>query len=122
MRSLPVLVLGLTLLAFPRSALAGLYYSGEQIADLPSQWRGFLLDQRLLRNLALKPTGQSSAGTLRRRYEEEAAQLEAAQHQRKLTAEELADLGALWIRLGEGAKAVELLRAAQREHPHQFRI
>ena len=32
-------------------ARAGLYYSGEEIAPLPSQWRGFLLDQRILRSL-----------------------------------------------------------------------
>ena len=34
---------------------AGLYYSGEQFASLPTQWRGFLLDHRLLRNIAFKP-------------------------------------------------------------------
>ena len=30
----------------PVPCRAGLYYSGETIADLPSQWRGYLLDQR----------------------------------------------------------------------------
>src|SRR5207302_7713515 len=42
--------------------------------------------------------------------------------QRKLTADEAADLGALWIRLGEVTKAVDLLRAAQRENGNHFRI
>src|ERR671925_568871 len=36
---------------------AGLHYSGEAFADLPSRWGGFLLDQRLLRTLAAKPSG-----------------------------------------------------------------
>ena len=44
------------------AARAGLYYSGETIAELPSQWRGFLLDQRLLRNIAVKPTDKVPAG------------------------------------------------------------
>src|SRR5207302_1087753 len=42
-------------LSLPTSAHAGLHYSGETFADLPSRWRGFLLDQRLLRTLAVKP-------------------------------------------------------------------
>ena len=33
----------------PLPAWAGLYYSGENYASLPSQWRGYLLDQRALR-------------------------------------------------------------------------
>src|SRR5437764_4388274 len=32
----------LTLLAFAPAAPAGLYYSHETVAELPSQWRGFL--------------------------------------------------------------------------------
>ena len=99
---------------------AGLYYSGEQIADLPSQWRGFLLDQRAVRNIARK--AGAAASPLRVRYEETAAKLEKARRQRKLTADELADLGALYVRLGETVKAVEVLRAAQRDFSHHFRI
>src|SRR5437667_444269 len=55
-------------------------------------------------------------------YLQEAEALEKAVRSRKLNADELADLGALYVRLGEPAKAVEVLRAAQREHPHHFRI
>src|SRR5262249_21710887 len=33
-----------------------------------------------------------------------------------------ADLGALYVRLGDVNKAIELLRAAQREHPQHFRV
>jgi hypothetical protein len=101
---------------------AGLYYSGEQIAELPSRWRGFLLDQRALRQLAAPPSVTKPASPLRSRYEEARKALEKSMGQRKLNADELADLGALCIRLGEPAKAVELLRTAQREHPAHFRI
>jgi tetratricopeptide (TPR) repeat protein len=101
---------------------AGLYYSGEQIAELPSQWRGFLLDQRALRNLAIKPNALTRPSPLRVRYEEALRKLEQASHERKLNADELADQGALYIRLGEPARALVLLRTAQHEHPNHFRI
>lgn len=114
----------LVLLAFlvPATARAGLYYSGEPIAELPSQWRGFLVDQRALRMIAVTPKGTIQAGPMRLRYEQDAARLRTAQGTRQLTADELADLGALHVRLGEPGRAVELLRAAQREHPQHFRI
>jgi hypothetical protein len=111
-----------TLLALPSAAQAGLYYSGEPIAELPSQWRGFLLDQRALRNLAVKPTTKVPASPLRVKYEQAAAKLRKEAEARKLTADELADLGTLEVRLGEAGKAVELLRAAQRQFPLHFRI
>jgi hypothetical protein len=116
------LALFLAFLGLVSEGRAGLYYSGEQIAELPSQWRGFLLDQRALRNLAAKPGVTTPASPLRSRYEAARNTLEKASRQRNLNADELADLGALSIRLGEPAKAVELLRAAQREHPAHFRI
>jgi hypothetical protein len=103
-------------------ARAGLYYSGETIADLPSQWRGFLLDQRLLRTIAVKPTDKVPAGPERLKYEAALKKLEKVAGERKLSADELADEGALLVRLGEPAKAVEALRAAQREHPNHFKI
>src|SRR5437899_1753850 len=99
---------------------AGLYYSGELMADLPSQWRGFLLDQRAVRNIAVKAGAAMSP--LRVRYQQAAAKLEKARRERKLTADELADLGALYVRLGEAAKAVDVLRSAQRDFPNHFRI
>src|SRR5712691_5940895 len=103
-------------------AHAGLYYSGETYAELPSQWHGFLLDQRLLRNIAVKPGAGVQASPARLRYEDAAAFLEKAKRERKLTADELANLGALYVRLGDITKAVELLRTAQREHPNHFHI
>lgn len=98
---------------------AGVHYSGEIYADLPSQWRGFLLDQRTLRNIAVIPKAGEDESPARTRYLAEAAKLEK---QSRLSADEKADLGALHIRLGDAAKAVELLRAAQREHPNHFFI
>ncbi len=112
----------LGLLLLPPAAQAGLYYSGETIAELPSQWRGFLLDQRLLRNLALKPTGNVKPSPGRTHYEEEAAKLEKLAQQRKLSADEAADLGAIYVRLGEIARAIAVLRSAQRDNPQHFRL
>src|SRR5947207_1221576 len=95
------------LLAAP-AARAGLYYSGEPMAELPSQWSGFLLDQRVLRGIAVKPARGAPASPARLRYQDEAAKLEKLAQGRKLTADELADLGALYVRLGEPTKAVAL--------------
>ena len=59
------------------TAQAGLYYSGEQYAELPAQWRGFLLDQRALRQIAVPPSDKVDASPLRLQYEREAKRLEA---------------------------------------------
>lgn len=115
------LIVALALLALPSPTHAGLYYSAEEIADLPAQWRGFLLDHRQLRLIAAKPAAGTPASPLRVRYEQEAAKLEAAAKLRRPTADEQADLGALYLRLGEVGKALDLLRNAQREYPHHFR-
>jgi hypothetical protein len=100
---------------------AGLYFSGENFADLPSQWRGFLVDQRTLRMIAVAPK-DGPVSPMRKEYLEAAARLENIAKERKLTADEQADLGAIHVRLGELTRAIEVLRAAQREHPHHFRI
>src|SRR5262245_422177 len=114
-RLLPLLLL----LASSAPARAGLYYSAEDLDELPSRWRGFLLDQRALRQAAVKPTKDVPASDLRKSYEQAAAKLAK---QDRLDADEAADLGALYVRLGEPAKAVQVLRAAQRDHPVHFRI
>src|ERR1700745_2540682 len=108
-----LIVLLLTLRSFGAPSQAGLYYSGETIADLPSQWRGFLLDQRLLRNIAVKPTAKTPASPERIKYETALKKLDKAAAERKLSADELADQGALLVRLGDAARAVDVLRAAQ---------
>jgi hypothetical protein len=99
-----------------------LYYSGENYNELPSRWRGFLLDHRLLYMVAVAPGPRTAESRLRKRYREETARLEERARTAKLSADELADLGALYVRLGEAAKAVALLRSAQRDHPNHFHL
>ncbi len=103
-------------------AKAGLYYSGEAYAELPSQWRGYLLDQRLLRGVAAKAAAGTPVPPLREHYRAEAERLALESSRRTLTADEAADLGAVYVRLGETAKAVAVLRTANREHPDHFRL
>jgi hypothetical protein len=104
------------------AARAGLYYSGETYARLPSRWPGFLLDQRLLRTIAVPPSSKNPASTARQQYLERVRQLQDKSAAGNLSADELADLGALYVRLGEPRKAVTLLREAQRRFPEHFRI
>jgi len=107
----------------PAPAPAGLYYSGETYATLPSQWRGYLLDQRALRNIAVKPMAGQDASPVRLQYEKTASGLQRRLDQDgKLPADDWADLGALYVRLGEPVKAVAVLRDAQRAHANHFAI
>ena len=107
------------LISLAGAADAGLHYSAESYAALPSQWRGFLMDHRLLRNIAIKPKTEAEAPPLRMRYREEATKLQAKP---KLTPDELADLGALHMRLGEVDRALDLLRKAHEANPNHFAI
>src|SRR5260370_10489864 len=109
MKHLAFITAGLLLLSLANSARAGLYYSGEVYAELPSQWRGFLLDQRTLRNIGVKPSAQRPANPARKRYEEAVAKLEKASRERKLTADEAGDLGPIYVRAGELDKALEMV-------------
>jgi hypothetical protein len=111
----------IALLLLVPQARAGLYYSGESFAELPSQWRGYLLDQRTLRSIAFRPASGARPNVARTKYETEAARLEKKGRAR-LTADEAADLGALYVRLGDGARALDVLRDAQRAHPNHLRI
>jgi len=106
----------------PVAARAGLYYSGETYAELPSQWRGFLLDHRMLFTIGIAPGPKNPIGPARKGYQDEAGKLEEKARTGKLSAGELADLGAIYARLGESAKAVSLLRSAQRSHANHFQI
>ncbi len=103
-------------------AQGGLYYSGESFAELPSRWRGFLLDQRALRLVAVKPAPGAPPSLLRKRYEQETERLTKLAATRTLTPDESADLGALHLRLGDAARAVEVMRPAQRAHAEHFRL
>src|SRR5262245_50342662 len=101
---------------------AGLYYSGESYSTLPAQWRGFLMDQRLLRNISIKPKLEADISPIRLRYLDEARKLRERGAKDSLNADVIADLGALYIRLGEIDKAIEVLRPGQRKFPNHFAI
>jgi tetratricopeptide (TPR) repeat protein len=113
----------IVLLLWPAAARAGLHYSAESYAALPSQWRGFLLDHRSLRNIGIKPPAGQDAAPLRVQYQKEAEKLQQRlDRDKKLPPEEWADLGAIYVRLGETARAVAVLREGQRIHPNHFAI
>jgi hypothetical protein len=106
----------------PALARAGLHYSGETPAELPAQWRGFLLDHRALRLVGVPPAAGAPLHLLREQYEDAAARLQDAATKRALTADEAADFGALHVRLGRPARAVAVLRQAHRDYPDHFRV
>jgi hypothetical protein len=111
------------LLTLPARATAGLYYSAECYAALPAQWRGFLLDHRALRNIAVRPMAGQDASPLRIQYQKEADRLQQRLDQEhRLRADDWADLGALYVRLGEPVKAVAVLRDARRAFPNHFAV
>lgn len=110
------------LLLAPATARAGLHYSGETPAPLPSRWAGFLLDHRAVRDAAVERPDGLPASPLRPEYRAAVGKLEAAAKGRPLSADEAADLGALYVRLGDPEKAVAVLRPAARAHPDHFRI
>jgi len=95
-------------------------YSGDNLHEFPMQWRGYLPDQRMLRQCIVTTT--EGRNSLRDRYADDALALEGIRKDRALTADESADLGALYIRLGLPLKAIDLLRPALRAHPKHFRV
>jgi hypothetical protein len=102
-------------------AAAGLHYSGEQFAELPSRPSGFLTDHRALRAAGYaRPDGLPSP--LRDDYLASAGRLEKLAKARPLTADEAADLGALDLRLGKPEQALSVLAAAARKFPDHFRV
>jgi tetratricopeptide (TPR) repeat protein len=110
------------LFLLPSSARAGLYYSGEQYAELPSRLRGFLIDHRALRAAARERPGDVPVTPLRDDYRAAAERLEKLAKSRALTADEAADLGALDVRLGRIDKAMGVLVPAARKHPDHFHL
>ncbi|MBP3958592.1 DUF3299 domain-containing protein [Gemmata sp. G18] len=116
-----VLVGALAVLSLPALARAGLHYSGEQFAELPSRPSGFLTDQRALRAAGReRPDGLPSP--LRDDYLAAATRLEKLAKTRALTADEIADLGAVYIRLGKTDSALNVLAPAVRKFSEHFRI
>lgn len=99
---------------------AGVHYSAEKYHPLPSQWRGFLLDHRSLRMVGANPGSGLPVHFLRQQYNDAALKLEAEAKTQALSADKIADLGALYIRLNKPGKAIEVLRPATRLHPQHF--
>jgi hypothetical protein len=110
------------LLLLPSAARAGLYYSGEQYAELPSRLRGFLIDHRALRAAGVERPGTVPVSPLRDDYLAAADRLEKLAKSRALTPDEAADLGAVYTRLGKPDKAVGVLVPAARKNPEHFRL
>ena len=104
------------------AASAGLYYSGEQYAELPSRMRGFLIDHRSLRTAGIERPGNLPPSPLRDDYLVAAERLEKLAKTRALTADETADLGAVYVRLGKPEKATAVLLPAARKNPEHFRL
>ncbi len=115
--------LALTLVLLASPAFAGVHYSGDEQHPPPVEWRGYLLDLRGLR-LAANPTsgGLRTPTPLRDRYLNAALKLEAKAKDKPLTADDAADLGALYVRLGLPERAVGVLRPAVRKNPEHFRL
>lgn len=110
----------LLLLFFTWPCQATLIYSGETLAELPSQWRGFLLDYRALRQASVD--SPSGPGLLRKQYLASVDKLTTKARKEALTADETADLGALYIRIGQPGKAIEVLRTGVTSYPESFGI
>jgi hypothetical protein len=111
-----LILIGIGMLAPP--ARAGLYLSSEIYADLPTQWPGFLLDQRTVRQIAVPERPKIEASPWRLRYSKELSKLNG----KSLSADETADQGALLLRLGNVDRAIDVLRGGQRKHPNHFAI
>ena len=107
---------------FPAPATAGLYYSGEQYAELPSRFQGFLVDHRSLRAAAIERPRDVPASPLREDFLIAAERLEKLAKTRPLTADEVANLGAVYVRLGKLDKAIGILQPAARKSPEHFRL
>lgn len=108
--------LALFLMLVPAPAFAGIHYSGQPTNELPAEWPGFLRDHRAVR-LAGTP-----ASPLTKIYSDAATKLEVKQKIGTLSADELADLGALYLRLNQPVKALAILRPAARTHAEHFRL
>ncbi len=101
---------------------AGVHYSAEKYAPLPSRWRGFLLDHRALRTIAVERPADGGPSPLRQEYVTAAGHYQRLARQRPLTAQESADYGAVLIRLGRWNEALAVLTPAVRRWPDHFAL
>lgn len=78
------------------------------------------MDHRVLRMAALPPSPKTPPSLLRQEYQVALERLHA--RQATLSPSELADLGALYLRLGQTDAALDVLRPAARLHPQHFTL
>ena len=96
------------------SAHAGFYLVCENANPFPIQWRGYLLDLRAIRMAAGK-----ARSPLQDVYSNTISRIEKLASP---TADDLAELGGCYLRLGKSSEALGVLRKAARQHPDHFRI
>ena len=101
---------------------AGVYYSAEKYAPLPSRWRGFLLDHRALRMIAVERPAEGGMSPWRQEYWTALRHYQQQARQRSLGPEESADYGAVLIRLGRSHEALAVLAPAARRWPECFAL
>ena len=100
---------------------AGIYLKCEAWNDLPSQWKGWLLDHRQLLRCQ-NPLPGSKPTEMRSRLEKVANGFKEKQTTERLGPEDLAEWGGVLLRLGKPEEALGLLQGAQRAHPQHFRL
>lgn len=101
---------------------ATVHYSGEKYAELPSSWKGFLADHRMMRVVSIPASPKTPPSLLRLEYQAAVDRLLTEKNQRSLKPIELADLGALLLRLGQTETAIDILRPAAVQYPHDFAL
>lgn len=101
---------------------ATIHYSGEKYANLPSSWKGFLADHRMMRVASIPASPKTPPSLLRLEYQAAVDRLLTDKKQRSLKATELADLGALYLRLGQIDAAIDVLRPATTRFPGDFAL
>ena len=121
-RRIVQLILLLTVLCMTAPVYATIHYSGERYAELPSSWKGFLADHRALRVAGIPVSAKTPPSLLRLEYQAALNRLVADRKQRALKAAELADMGALYLRLGQVDSALDVLRPAAVQYPLEFAI
>ncbi len=99
---------------------ATIYYSGDKFAEMPAQWKGFLADHRQLRLAGAPASTKLMPSLLRQEYQANLDRLLA--RRATLTANELADAGALAVRLGQLDAALNILQAAVQQYPQHFAL
>src|SRR5438105_1671782 len=112
----------LLILVLPALASAGLHYSAETPAELPSQWRGFLVDLRALRMIGVPPAPTAPLHLLREQYEDAAGKLEVADKKadpairKKLAADDVAMVQQLALWLPSDGRLLWLLGELANQH------